>query len=49
MSKRCKTCDMNCSDECYRDDCDNYKQERVLQWLGIAVMCWIVIALVVLL
>ena len=44
---KCKTCDMNCQDACYRED--NYKPERALHWLGIAVMCWIVIALVVLL
>lgn len=42
MKKHCKTCDMNCSGMCAKDweplSDDNYKPERALQWLGVAVM-----------
>lgn len=32
---KCKTCDIKCN-----KDKDNYKPERALQWLGVAVIAW---------
>lgn len=43
---KCKTCSDDCVGMCAEEE--NYKPERALQWLGVAVMCWVVIAVVVL-